>query len=219
MCFFLIAIATTPIQPNMSTNKAQSQIAQCERVLTIQGSLTLRLRFVIASSRLCRSCWCCCNRTVWTLPLNPVQPISCDKKNRGRNQCERLRDLQDLYSSFFPIEKKCTTSSNLESIPTAKKLTSSLTMFWFLFPHYTYWTIAWKPGILKWFFVVIHHWLIRGKWSSPKKSIEFFTIRSHLHFKPKFTSKGLTNFKKLPHVGFELTTLTITGSKAECLSK
>ena len=28
---------------------------------------------------------------------------------------------------------------------------------------------------------------------------EFFTIRSHLHFKPEFTSRGLKNFgKKLP---------------------
>ena len=44
------------------------------------------------------------------------------------------------------------------------------------------------------------------------------TIRSHLHFKPKFTSRILKNFKKLPPVGFELTTLTITGSNVECLS-
>ena len=50
-------------------------------------------------------------------------------------------------------------------------------------------------------------------------SLEFFTMRSHLHFKPKFTSKGLKIFKKLPPVGIELTTLTITGSKVECLSK
>ena len=52
------------------------------------------------------------------------------------------------------------------------------------------------------------------------RSIEFFMIRSHLHFKPEFTSRGLENFrKKLPPVGFELTTLTITGSKVECLSE
>ena len=49
--------------------------------------------------------------------------------------------------------------------------------------------------------------------------VEFFTMWSHLHFKPKFTSRSLKNFKKLPPVGFELTTLTITGSKVECLSK
>ena len=30
---------------------------------------------------------------------------------------------------------------------------------------------------------------------------EFFTIRSHLNFEPKFTSRGLKNFKKLPPVG------------------
>ena len=47
---------------------------------------------------------------------------------------------------------------------------------------------------------------------------EFFTIRSHLHIKPEFISRGLKNFsKKLPPVGIELT--TITGSKVECLSK
>ena len=50
--------------------------------------------------------------------------------------------------------------------------------------------------------------------------IEFFTIRSHLHFTPEFTSRGLKLFsKKLPPVGIELSTLTITGSKVECLSK
>ena len=52
-----------------------------------------------------------------------------------------------------------------------------------------------------------------------KVAIGFFTIGSHLHFKPKFTSRGLKNFKKLPPVRFELTTLTITGSKVECLSR
>ena len=46
---------------------------------------------------------------------------------------------------------------------------------------------------------------------------EFFTIRSLLHFKLKYTSRSLKHFKKLPPVGIELTTLTITGSKAECL--
>ena len=35
---------------------------------------------------------------------------------------------------------------------------------------------------------------------------EFFTTRSHLHFEPKFTSRGLKKFKKLPPVGIELTT-------------
>ena len=49
---------------------------------------------------------------------------------------------------------------------------------------------------------------------------EFLTIRSHLYFKLEFTSRGLNNFsKKLPSPGIELTTLTITGSKVECLSK
>ena len=50
-------------------------------------------------------------------------------------------------------------------------------------------------------------------------SVEFFTIRLHLHFKPEFTSRRLKNFKKLPPVGFELATLAITGSKVGCLSK
>ena len=38
-----------------------------------------------------------------------------------------------------------------------------------------------------------------------------------LHFKPKFTSRGLKNFKRLPLAGIELTTLTPTGSNIECL--
>ena len=50
--------------------------------------------------------------------------------------------------------------------------------------------------------------------------LEFFMIRSHLHFKPEFTSRVSKNFsKKLPQVEIEPTTLTITGSKVECLSK
>ena len=54
-----------------------------------------------------------------------------------------------------------------------------------------------------------------------KHVIEFFTIRLHLHFKPEFTSRSLNIFtaKKLSPVGIELTTLAITGSKVECLSK
>ena len=34
-------------------------------------------------------------------------------------------------------------------------------------------------------------------------------IKSHLHFKPKFTSRRLKNLKNLPPVGFELTAQTI----------
>ena len=50
---------------------------------------------------------------------------------------------------------------------------------------------------------------------------EFFTIRSHLHFKPEFTSRGLKFFSKscLPPLGIELTTLTIIRSKVKCLSR
>ena len=50
--------------------------------------------------------------------------------------------------------------------------------------------------------------------------IEVFTIRSHLHFKLEFTSRGLKIFSnRLPPVRIELTTLTITESKVEYLSK
>ena len=49
---------------------------------------------------------------------------------------------------------------------------------------------------------------------------EFFTIRSHLHFKPKLTLRCLRIFsKKLPPEGIELATPTIIRSKVECLSK
>ena len=56
--------------------------------------------------------------------------------------------------------------------------------------------------------------------SQSSNNNEFFTIRSYLHFKPEFTSRGLKNFsKKLSPVGIELTTLTITGSEVKYLSK
>ena len=59
------------------------------RKRTFKGPFTLcvlRLRFVFAHNVLNRSLWCCDSRTVWTLPLSPVQPISCDKNNRSRNR-------------------------------------------------------------------------------------------------------------------------------------
>ena len=32
-------------------------------------------------------CWlCCCSHIAWTLPLSPVQPICCDKKNHSCNK-------------------------------------------------------------------------------------------------------------------------------------
>ena len=45
-------------------------------------------------------------------------------------------------------------------------------------------------------------------------------ITLHLDFKPEFPSRGLKYFsRKVPPVGIELTTLTITGSEVECLYK
>ena len=56
-----------------------------------------------------------------------------------------------------------------------------------------------------------HSWILQLL----SATIELFTIRSHLHFKPKFTSRGLKNFKKLPPVGIEITTLTITTGRIQ----
>ena len=55
----------------------------------------LLLRFVFASNEFNRD-WCCHNCIIWTLVLNPVQPISCDKKNRSLNRAVRM----GLNSSF-----------------------------------------------------------------------------------------------------------------------
>ena len=46
----------------------------------------LQLRFFFVYNGLYRSCWGCHSHIVWTLPLNPVQPISCDKRNRSSDQ-------------------------------------------------------------------------------------------------------------------------------------
>ena len=45
----------------------------------------LRLQFVFACNGQDRSWWCCHSHIVWILPLSPVQPICCNKKNRNRN--------------------------------------------------------------------------------------------------------------------------------------
>ena len=55
----------------------------------LKGPFTLydlRLRFDFASNGLTRVWWCCCNHTLWTLPLNSVQPTTCTKKNYSRNR-------------------------------------------------------------------------------------------------------------------------------------
>ena len=52
-------------------------------------------------------------------------------------------------------------------------------------------------------------------------TFELFTIRSNLNFKPEFTSKGFEEFQqkiKLPPVGVEPTTLTITGLRVQYLA-
>ena len=64
-------------------------------------------RYVSAYNGLYRSWWGCHSRIVWTLPLSPVQPISCDKRNCSRNQkknsqCERA--LKTIFSSTFGSE-------------------------------------------------------------------------------------------------------------------
>ena len=53
-----------------------------------------------------------------------------------------------------------------------------------------------------------------------KATMGFFTKRSNLHFKPKFTSRGYNMFQKklkLPPMGVGLTTLTITHLGIRCL--
>ena len=60
-----------------------------EDVNRCKGPFTLCnlwLWFVFAHNGLYRSWWCCHSRIVWTLPLSPVQPICCDKRNRSCNQ-------------------------------------------------------------------------------------------------------------------------------------
>ena len=70
----------------------------------------LRLRFVFAHNGLYRSWWCCRSRTVWTLPLSPVQPICCDKRNHSHNQkksqCEwALRRRPSTVDQGLSIER------------------------------------------------------------------------------------------------------------------
>ena len=69
----------------------------------------LQLRFAFSYNGLHRSWWSCHSCILWTLPLSPVQPICCDKKNRSRNkkknvQCEWgfriLISLPILFSSW-----------------------------------------------------------------------------------------------------------------------
>ena len=79
-----------------------------------------------------------------------------------------------------------------------------------------------SPTLLFFFILFFFcHWIQRIKWKHLEETpVEFFMIRSHLHFKPGFRLRDSKCFsKKLPPVGIEPTTPTITGSKVECLSK
>ena len=70
----------------------------------------LRLRFVFAYHGLYSSWWYCRSCMVWTLPMSPVQPICCDKRNRSHNQKKRTmwmsskpHRLHDLDRCFAVI--------------------------------------------------------------------------------------------------------------------
>ena len=88
-----VHLCTRRPYPRMHWNRLETQLASFlfsqarqKNLFTLCDFFCLLLRFPFVSYGLHRSLSYCQSRTVWTLPLSPVQPICCDKKNRSRNQ-------------------------------------------------------------------------------------------------------------------------------------
>ena len=60
----------------------------------VRSETTIATAIYMASNGLCRGWWCCRSCTRWTLPLNSLQPIGCNK-NKNAFQWDAYHRLVD----------------------------------------------------------------------------------------------------------------------------